>query len=815
VRVLPRKGETVVDGGAEGLAGLAAFGQLDPSVAVRYAADATPAEIRAASDVVITDSNRRQAIVAARTKANRGRVLTASESLSEDGAMLDPFARGADAQTVTRLSGVKSLWSPFSPQTTQFPEHRPFAALDGDEATAWVADRGLDTGRHWMEVKLDAPRRIGDLELRPYSDSRGVVEQVEVNGRIHAVRDGWNTIALNQTTDTIRIRIAKVRQPPGLTGGAGGIRELRIPGVKVAETLRPPVLAERALDASFRGTLAYLFERFTVDAPFRSTDADGEFQTALLRDRQDPERVLRRTISPPARRKWAFGGWLSVGPRTGDDDIDRLAGTRGPKVTSSGRYEGRATHRGSRAFDGNPGSAWIAPYDGRPAALTVTLDDAVSVSRLKLVPDRSVRVPRQVRITAGGDTLSVPVADDGTVALPRPVRGDEIRIVVERASFAPGRTGLQRQRRAVGIAEVEGITGARVHDADPLEDLRGRCGDATVETAAGPIRLEASGEVADLDGPIQAKSCEFLHELPAGPQEIAGGDGVLRIDKLLMTTPSPDYLQVIEIPAQPDQAGLRGLELVAPAASKVLDPGRDDQRGARDGVKVSVDEPAWLVLGEGYNRGWRATCDGKDLGEPQPIQGFANGWKVDPGCTDVAFAWAPNKVLLPAYILSAIGCLFLLVVFWRRRSEPAPEARALLPDDAPDTRWPLPRALAAGVAAGLVLGFVFALRAGIVIGPAVFLILWRGVSARQLALAGGAVLAVGVPLAYLLIPVDDLGGYNTNLSVERIDAHWVGVAGVVLLGAALCRSLAAARASHPDRPRLLRRRRGLRAPVPR
>jgi hypothetical protein len=118
--------------------------------------------------------------------------------------------------------------------------------------------------------------------------------------------------------------------------------------------------------------------------------------------------------------------------------------------------------------------------------------------------------------------------------------------------------------------------------------------------------------------------------------------------------------------------------------------------------------------------------------------------------------------------------------------------------------------VAAGLVAGAVLGFVFALRAGIVIGPAVALILYLGIPARRLALAGGALLAIAVPLAYLLIGVDDHGGFNTNLAVERIAAHWIGVAGVVLLGAALCRSLAAARASHPDRPRLAGRRRRLR-----
>lgn len=793
VRVVPRGGATVLDGGADGVTNLAAFGGLATDRALRYAADVTPEEIRAAGEVVITDSNRRQAFVAARLKANRGRVLTASEDLSEDGAYMDPFGKGADAQTVTRLSGVRSLWSPFSPQTTQFAEHRPFAALDGDPGTAWIADRGLDTGRHWIEVKLESPRDVGELEVLPYNDSRGVVERIEVNGRSVAVKDGWNRIALDQTTDTIRIRMAKVRQPPGLTGGAGGIRELRIPGVKASETLRPPVLAERALKgSSFAGDLTYLFDRFTIDAPYRNADATGEFQTAELRDRQDPEPVLRRTVDVPLARSWSFSAVTSAAA-TPDDQIDRLAGTRGPRVTSSGRYEGKASVRASQALDGDRRTSWIAPYAGRPPSLTVRLDAPVTVRQLRIVFDQSVRIPRQVRVSAGGDSVSVKVQGDGRIVLPRQLRGDEVQLVVERATFAKGTPGRLRERRAVGFSELEGIRGARARNAPVASPLAGRCGDAAVTTAAGEVALRPVGTVDDLDGPLRAQACGAPVALATGTQEIAGVPGPLRVDRLRMTTAK----------------GAAG----AGEAGRVVDPGTDGERGAREDVEVAVTAPAWLVLGEGYNRGWTATCDGEDLGAPVPVQGFANGWKVEPGCTDVAFAWGPNKVLTPAYVISAIGCLLLLVVYWRRRIEPAHAPRALLPDDGPARRWPVGRAAAAGLAAALVLGFVFAIRAGVLIGPAVFVILWRGIGARTLALVGGTILAIGVPLAYVLKPGDDLGGFNTNLAVERIDAHWVGVAGVVLLGAALCRSLAAARASHPDRPRLPGRRGRLRPPV--
>ena len=90
---------------------------------LRFAADVDADGIRRAAqagEVVITDTNRRQAFVAARLRSNRGPVLASAEELSEDGAMLDPFDRGPDAQTVSVLDGIARVHAPSSPQTTQF-----------------------------------------------------------------------------------------------------------------------------------------------------------------------------------------------------------------------------------------------------------------------------------------------------------------------------------------------------------------------------------------------------------------------------------------------------------------------------------------------------------------------------------------------------------------------------------------------------------------------------------------------------------------------------------------------------------------------
>jgi hypothetical protein len=53
---------------------------------------------------------------------------------------------------------------------------------------------------------------------------------------------------------------------------------------------------------------------------------------------------------------------------------------------------------------------------------------------------------------------------------------------------------------------------------------------------------------------------------------------------------------------------------------------------------------------------------------------------------------------------------------------------------------------------------------------------------------------VGVPVAYLLARWDNRGGYNTYYAVDHRYGHWVAVAALCLLGIALWRTLARARA---------------------
>jgi hypothetical protein len=561
----------------------------------------------------------------------------------------------------------------------------------------------------------------------------------------------------------------------------------------VRELLRPPALAEQALAGrDLRPTpLSYVFERTTADDPFRrdpvpppppASGNRSEAEAALVRGAQDPETGIDRLLTPPAAREWRADGWATISPAAPDPALDRLAGARlgAASFSSSARYQGRPGFRASSAFDGDPATAWVAPWHGHETWIAWRTARPRTIRELRLEPaTTALRLPSLVEVRSGAFTTgALAVARSGTVALPRPVRGREFRLVVLQAG-GPGAPSAQARR--VPAVAIGDLTGPGIpHIKVPRSGaLRTRCGD--LQGTVGPARfgLRPAGTIAAFDAgsPLRAAGCGRAPKVPAGPTDLHLPQGLFRPLILRLRSPAPDPVA---------RAAVAG-------GGSVIDPGSYG-RGSHEGVKLDVRGPSWLVLGESYSRGWRAECGGRSLGAPQVVDGFANGWRVGPGCRDASFTFSPQSVVTGGYVAGALACAALLALLLlrrpARRTTPAPEPLAA--DDRP---WRLParQALAAGAIAAAVFGFLFALRAGVVIGPAVAVLLWRGASARALTLAAGALLALGVPLLYLLFPGDDRGGYDTRYAVEHLAAHWVAVAAFVLLVLALARTLAAAR----------------------
>jgi arabinofuranan 3-O-arabinosyltransferase len=786
VRVLPDGPRTLVDGSAGTLAGLAALGALEPGRPLDWAADRGAGALRAAAaagaDVVIGDGNRRRIIVPPRTRQETGPTLTAGAPLPPDAAVLDPhLAHGTDAQTVAEYAGgIRDVREDVLPGVTQFPEHRPFAAVDGDPATSWIAPAHSDEARHWLELSFDHPRPVPYVDLLPQGDAAGTTTAVRIGGREWRLRPGWNHLPVAlPAAGTLRVEISHVELPRGRKGSPGGIAELRVPGVHARERLRPPVVLERALAGADlrRSSLTYLFERTTGATPFRRETGGGAPQLRLTRDRGDAETQLARRIAPPARRDWSADGWLTVAPGARDPALDRLAGVRGGPFTSSGRFEGRPGLRASRALDGSPASAWIAPWPAAGGAwIAWHAGRAVTVRALRLEPPRErVRQPTRVRLQADG--LAGPelrVAADGRLTLPAPVRAHDFRLEILAARFPPGTDGRTRQRRAVGIAEIAGA-GVRAGASRPAgAPVAARCGALTVRTGAGALTVRPHGTVADLDAgrPLRAAPCGAPLRVPAGPATLTTTSATWRPYWLRLRSAAPDPV---------------ARAAVLPGG--VVDPGRFGRARVSD-VRLDVRGPAQLVLAESYDPGWRATCDGRDLGAPVPAAGFANGWRLTDGCRLAAFRYGPDAPVRVAMIASgALGVLLALALLILRRPPARPHALAdpgpAEADGCPRAPWR--RALAAGVVAGLAAMALIALRAGPPVALATVLVVRQGIGVRALALSAAALLAVAVPAAYLVHPPRDRGGYAFTYASDVIAGHWLAIAALVLLTLALAR----------------------------
>jgi hypothetical protein len=112
-------------------------------------------------------------------------------------------------------------------------------------------------------------------------------------------------------------------------------------------------------------------------------------------------------------------------------------------------------------------------------------------------------------------------------------------------------------------------------------------------------------------------------------------------------------------------------------------------------------------------------------------------------------------------------------------------------------RVPLPRAAALALVLTVPLALLFAKRTGVVIFPALTVILWRGIGTRALTAAAAGLLGLAVPLLYVIEAPTDRGGFNFEYSLQTLDAHWVAEGALVLLMVACWRAISDTRAG-PD-----------------
>jgi hypothetical protein len=431
-----------------------------------------------------------------------------------------------------------------------------------------------------------------------------------------------------------------------------------------------------------------------------SKSLDHPLALVVSRDPMD-DTAMDRQIWLPVARTFQVGGTVRLGAAASDTELDRVLGIAdasegGVTATSDGRYRDTIT-RASSAIDDDSSTAWTTPLGKPTGSMQIVVPRKISFDHLDLqiVDDGRHSVPTGLQIDSDTDARRVIDLEalphqrgpDGTVSIP--VTFDQVDgrrftftitgvdPVVTKA-FGPAGTVLPS-----GIAEL-GIPG--VHRAPMQERLSDRCFDdlLTVDGQPFPVRLDGSTADALQGQPLALEPCDDdTITLSAGEHELAAGE-------------SPNSPSGVDVQTLLLTSG-EGGEAAPPTAIATEEPGTTgSQSPAVRIVKQSrtsmtleaapASEPYWLVLGQSINRGWVAKANGHDLGRPVLVDGFANGWRIDPAdgeATTITLNWAPQRGVHLALLISALAilaCFAIVVATWlvrrRRRSGDAAADRA-------------------------------------------------------------------------------------------------------------------------------------------
>ena len=724
----------LVDGDGEGLIDLAASGLLDPDRPVFYAAgvdDELRADLLArGGPLVVTDTNRKRAQRWGTIRENNGY----TEQIDEVALVDDPedarLVVFPDAppgsETVAELSGgIASVQATAYGNIVAYAsERRPVLAIDGDQRTSWQVGGFSDVIGERLRIDLDGPIATDRITVQQLPGGNRFIATVGVLLDGEHVRSetldersrqapGQEIVFDDRTFSRVELVIehSNVEGPISFNEFSNvGFVEVGIADRRAEELIRPPtVLFDAVGDDLASRDVVVVLTRLRADPgePFRD----------------DPETRLSRVIDLPVEMTWTVGGTARIEARAAGEVIDAVVGRDGvaagfAELTGGEHLAGDIASRASSALDADPGTAWtprMGPQLDR--GFTVRAPSPTTVERLDvvLVDDAVHSVARQLRLTPdGGEAMLVDLAPetgeivDGRIALsvelPAALTFTELRVDIAAVDQRTTREYFSGNDLVlpVGIAElgIEGLTVA------PPTEIDSRCRRDLVFLDGRPFGIRLSERV---DGGYDIEGCG---PMTTGPGEhvlttadaLAGG---IAIDRLILTHPSPT-------PLTPPPAQL---------AVRAERTHRLEYRAEPAGPPV---DPYWLVVGQSLSPGWKATAAGVDLGEPVLIDGYANGWWIDPvvvGEGDVVIRWTPQRLVWQALAVSAVALVATVVIAVApRRIVPhpfdAPLARLRTPLAGDPRPLGLGRALVAATAVGAAAWLVAGPLAGLVVAAA-------------------------------------------------------------------------------------------------
>jgi hypothetical protein len=706
-RAEPASAPEVIDGSGAGVVAAAAAGLLADNPTIFYAGslEGDPKLVREVlapdAQLVVTDSNRKVLERWSSVSDNIGETLPViSEPTVPDPtsvalplfAHLRPAGESVAVYTGARYVAASAYGNPVS----LTPEDRPAEAFDDNTATAWSVAAFSNATGAWIQVRLKKPVTTDHINLSQVLGStvnRWITRiKLSFDGKHTVVRAlgatsrtaAGETILFPKTSfETLRITIEATTwsgRESMLAASGVGFSEIRIPKLSIAETIKMPSdLLSTLGSASLSHRLTLVMSRDRVSP---------------VPPRSDPETAMSRQFWLPTKRSFSLSGTARLSALIPDNVIDTLlAGPQvfgGAVIGSNERLPGDLNARAVFAFDANAKTSWSPGFDAQAqigAWTQASLTHPVSFDHLdlQLVADGRHSVPTRIKITTntgGDDLVTIPAVKDRKaagavvrvpVSFPR-LSGTTIRFTIE-AVRAVTTTNWYTQKpivMPVGIAEI-GLPGVHFSPESPSAPIASVCTSKLLKIDDKPVWLKISGKVGAAEalqglrvsgcGPDKAGIVlgPGNHSLEAAWGKLTGWD----LDRLVLdSAPGGSALAPLAngdaVPA-PGTIASTKQAFVGNESVQVLASSATSATLEVKGAKA----PFWLVLGESINSGWEATGPGgRSLGAPQLIDGYANGWYVDPTSSAsfvVSLRFGPQAIITPAIVVSA-GTLLLCVV---------------------------------------------------------------------------------------------------------------------------------------------------------
>ena len=689
VRARAATGGTVIVGDAEGIVDAAGAGLVDLTRPLWFGADlVVDDDLRSMvlgepTRVVITDTNKRRARRWGIMRENRGHVeRSGQEPLVDDPTDnrlelfadldTDPDHDGDDSRTVSLQPGPFRLRaSRYGNPVTYTNDDRPARAVDGDIGTAWVVGAFSEARGERLEFAYDQPTSVPVITLVQPRDE-------EANRRVTEV-----TIRADGHTLLVTGLDERSLSPSGQTLGLpdhepGHIFEIELSDLDVAPRANYSGVSPVGFAEVVMGDADPVIESLRTPIGFVETVGadldDHDLSVVLTRERSNPQEPVRTDPEPEMRRSVAVGsvrtftveGAARVSGRVEDSVVDSLLGRAAAvdgRPLLARAYQslpGDLHSVASMAFDRDLSTAWTGGLGGRtPQWIELESSDGIEFDeiRVSVVVDELHSAPTGLRVEVDDVVLGeFPTGidlSDGSgrgivdVVIPASGAGSRVRL---RATAVAERTtrdwySNDFTRLPISIAEIDfGRTAPRFGS---LRAIDTGCV-ALAEVDGRPVLGRVT---AGIDAALRR------HELPIeGCAEVTVGP-----EFTVQTTGRTIGLDI-------DQLVLRSRRDLNPA--RVFEPvtvvSDDDTSYVLDVAASGLDR--WLVLGQSHNDGWEATVDGRSLGAPVLIDGFANGWLLDAGeAVRVELQWAPQRLVERSIVVSVIAVTAALVLAFRRR----------------------------------------------------------------------------------------------------------------------------------------------------